>query len=295
MESSSGITHPPAHSLLALRTVSRSADMAVALPEEVLTAWVRRLHNRYLSSAPGADSSLRISGESVEIMATAVLHLLKHIHSCSKDDVTPPTPPTLLTGIHSISNVSLKAFLYDERTYRLVTPNGDDTHRGQSRTLTIGQGLERSIWSQLFTTMTADDLHWIQISDYYAPKLGVFRLRTPASHSLWLSYGAACALHIIHSGSAPEPVTPFLLLAIILGQDNFHTLTFEDISSFDIKLGKTLQPWLEVPVNGPFPDGPLSPVSQLLIQECNFQVRSFFAFYYLLEYDLMRLSSSETS
>lgn len=251
---------PPSHTLLSLRLHSHSMNPDIMLSDERLSAWASSMQQRYIHTPPSLGSCVSISGSSVEVLAAAVLRLLEHIH-CQDQDVTPEAPPDRLPGISYTRPVPLRAFLYDQRFFSLSSSTEIDT-------LTVGQGLERSVWGRIFTTMAKDHYHWQTIGSYSTPKLSPFRDAndTQASHALWLSYGAACALHLIHSATAPEPVSPFLLLAMILGQENFHKLTFTTVASFDPDLGTKLQPWLELSADSALPEGLNNPVAQLLME-----------------------------
>ncbi|KAI0825464.1 hypothetical protein BC629DRAFT_1586380 [Irpex lacteus] len=251
---------PPSHTLLSLRLHSHSMNPDIMLSDERLSAWASGMQQRYIHTPPSLGSCVSISGSSVEVLAAAVLCLLEHIH-CQDQDVTPEAPPERLPGVSYTRPVPLRAFLYDQRFFSLSSSTEIDT-------LTVGQGLERSVWGRIFTTMAKDHYHWQTIGSYSTPKLSPFRDAndTQASHALWLSYGAACALHLIHSATAPEPVSPFLLLAIILGQENFHKLTFTTVASFDPDLGRKLQPWLELSADSALPEGLNNPVAQLLME-----------------------------
>lgn len=245
-------------------------SVAIVLPEAQLTGWSERVRERNLEPSLGFESTVSISGQSVDSVASALLGLLKHIHSHTIG-TTPSTPPPRPDGIFVIRNVGLDAFLKDRRYYSL---RHSEDHENQN-SLTVGEGLERSIWSHVFTIMMKDHYHWQLIGAYYAPKFAVFRdmSNTQSSHALWLSFGAVCALHIIYSGTAPEPISPFLLLAVILGQDHFHTLTYEEITSFDLDLGEKLQPWFQLAPDAPFPDSLSHPLASLIMQYCDMEVR----------------------
>lgn len=241
-----------------------NSDLVVS--DDVLARWSRKLQNTYLRPAIGNSSPLSLEGTSVQAMATAVLELLRHIHSHPKDTV-PETPPPLGQGMQFIRNVPLRAFLYNNRSYTLR----DSNTSGFVGTTTIGRGLERSVWEQMFSKIEHDHDHWQTIGPYSTPQFSPLR-DSADDDALWLGYGAACALHLIYSGTAPEPVTPFLLLAVILGQGNFHNLTYESVASFDPGLGQRIRPWFELPDDGPFPTGLTHPVAQLLMQFCEIEV-----------------------
>jgi hypothetical protein len=84
---------------------------------------------------------------------------------------------------------------------------------------------------------------WQKYGDFYAPR---FNLGTSSSYrrEWWKAYGRILALHIIYYGLGPDPVSPFLLLALFSGEPRALVLSHRWIDSLDSSAASKLKEWL---------------------------------------------------
>jgi hypothetical protein len=219
----------------------------VAIKAYALRQWVKETWKEISFTNISDNVEVLIRGDSIEAMAACVLKLLTLAH----DDAGLGSRELQMSGISKCRAVPLRSFLGDYRKLE-VTGRPQTDANGNRVTIqlpkSVGAGVERSVWRELLRLLTSNDTHWQTLANYRIPKFSPWQEgETPDALSEWQSYGCACALHILYdAGSPPCPVSPFLILAAILGKELFGTQTYNAVASFDRELADDLSPWFAV-------------------------------------------------
>jgi hypothetical protein len=108
----------------------------------------------------------------------------------------------------------------------------------------LGNGVERAVLREAILIATADGTFWKHLNDL-GHVTWANRLDGIASNHVRLAsvkaHGALVALHLVWLGSAPEPISPWLLLFTIAG---FPSLLDPDfVASIDPNIGQRLAQW----------------------------------------------------
>jgi hypothetical protein len=105
-----------------------------------------------------------------------------------------------------------------------------------------GDGPNRSVLRTGIQLLVENSPHWGCRGASYHPLFSAFI--TPIQlREFWVA-GVWCGIHIIHLGLAPDPITPWWLLAVVYGQEGLPT-NLSAIEALDPVSAKTLAPWFQ--------------------------------------------------
>lgn len=220
-----------------------------------LAKWHDKTREEYLVTRPRLRDSLTppllgyaqgvsIKASDIKGLVAAVVTLMIHIHhhGVAAGSTSLPLP----INVSELEPVKLEAFLYNRRSYSLT-----QTATGNNPVFpalpTVGEGLERSVWHQVPYAVVADKNRWQVKNGYYIPTLSPMALSplTDEKRAGWMAHGAICALHLVYYGTGPQPISPFVLLAALLGKEGFRALTSSTIASLDQGAARDLEPWFK--------------------------------------------------
>lgn len=129
----------------------------------------------------------------------------------------------------------------------------------------VGLGPERSAIRLMVGKLTSDQSFWRQNGDHVEP---VFQTKprylTPERLAQWSVCGAVCAIHVLQLRAAPYPISPWLLLAAVLGEEGFN-FTQPEVGKLDPGRARMLKGWFELTKDDAFPSSPLDPLRQLFV------------------------------
>lgn len=212
------------------------------------------------------EPTIAVLSTSFEGLPQAVLAGLVHIYKLGERaaNSSPPLPD----GVVSYQPILLHAFLHPTfyRSYQLVEDNTYHT------IISSGVGLERSIMHEAMKLMISDYTYWRSIGPWFAPSFSPSEEADHARLIHWYAYGSFCALHIIDSGRAPFPVSPFFLLLLIAGKDGFTYLTDKLVTALDSESADKLRPWFDLPWDQELPTSMRADVCQTIIAHAEFDV-----------------------
>jgi hypothetical protein len=105
-----------------------------------------------------------------------------------------------------------------------------------------GDGPNCAVFRRGVRLLVENSPQWGRRGDFYHPVLSP--LITPARlRDFWVA-GVWCAIHIIHLGLAPDPVSPWWLFAIVYGQDGLPS-DLTGIQALDPNSANILEPWFK--------------------------------------------------
>lgn len=142
-----------------------------------------------------------------------------------------PEPETVVLeaqfNIQTYRLVPLGAFFAPVRAYLVNSPANSDVLP------VLGDGLERGALCEAVAFATSQSQYYHPNGPYSTP---VF---LPTFHSSlqclihWKSFGALLALYWITTGVFPEPVSPWLCFAMLVGKDKLAKLSADMIAALD--------------------------------------------------------------
>jgi hypothetical protein len=125
-----------------------------------------------------------------------------------------------------------------------------------------GDGPNRAVFRAGVRILVENSPQWGCRGNYYHPIL--FPLSTsPRQRDFWVA-GTWCALHWIHLGLAPDPISPWWLCAIIHGRDGLPN-DLATIRVLDPPSATILEPWFQFTASNILGTDIQNPVRQLLI------------------------------
>lgn len=138
------------------------------------------------------------------------------------------------------------------------------------RRVASGAGIVRATFHHAVQAMAGDagfcTPHHGWISPIFLPVDLVFPDRIEA----WKAFGMLCALHFAYFCAAPDPISPFFILAL-LGEEYFDTLELRHIKALDPAAADKLEGWFSFPHSEPMPAG-FGPVTTSIL-EADLQAR----------------------
>ena len=96
-----------------------------------------------------------------------------------------------------------------------------DAEHGQNTRCGIGIGIApfREVITTALQKLLVDPAFWEERAGYHVPR--VSPLVVPPRLCVWKTFGTLLALHLVHVRTAPEPVSPFLVLFLLGGRRVF--------------------------------------------------------------------------
>lgn len=207
--------------------------------------WSRRLAEVLVDR-----NGFTISAQSVEGLSSATFHLLMWYHSESYDFGPPPQHQDLVFEHCGALPQSLLSRV--AREFRIIDDKGTLT--------SLGLGLERSAYDHLIRTVVTDLNYWSQNGPWFVPVFSPIPGPLALRLQTWKALGTLCALYFLYYRVAPDPVSPFFILAL-LGMETFDALTLGQITAFDPDAADKLEGWLQLAPDCPLPPG-FTPASQ---------------------------------
>ncbi|KAI0059706.1 hypothetical protein BV25DRAFT_1901442 [Artomyces pyxidatus] len=145
----------------------------------------------------------------------------------------------------------LRAFLNPrERTYRMC----------DSRGRALGRGPERTTYRYLVQTFTSQTDYWQSRGPYQSLLFPDLQEPISTRVSYFRACGTIAALHIIHLGLPPVPISPFLILAVLVGKGRLEP-DETWIRGLDPEAADVLHPWFLLGPQGQIPEGFSDPPS----------------------------------
>jgi hypothetical protein len=142
-----------------------------------------------------------------------------------------------------------------------------------------GNGPKRAVLRAGVRALVQDTPRFGHQGDFFQP-IFYSILPTPREKEFWVT-GTWCALHLLHLGLMPDPITPWLIYAAVGGKDRFR-FDLDYIRALDPTSAKILKPWFEFDETGVLGENdPLNPIRQLLITYLNISDVSLVQFLYL--------------
>lgn len=132
----------------------------------------------------------------------------------------------------------------------------------------IGDGPQRSVIRSTIHLSIADEKRWTLRGDYYVPIFLAIIVPVNSRLVRFWSDGILSAIHYLRLGHGPDPVSPWMILAVILGAETSMDIPLDYICHIDPKSAKILQPWFKFSASDVlhFPQDFQHPVVQLLFQ-----------------------------
>lgn len=125
------------------------------------------------------------------------------------------------------------------------------------------------------TVMNAVENHhfWVEVgsSGFYVPVFSVATIAIPDRCQMFTAYGTLLALHCYVLGQGPLPVSIWLLLVLIVGEEGM-LIPKEVLAALDPVAFDTLAPWLTMTPSDPIPTHFAHPLSQFLVNVVDVQV-----------------------
>ncbi|GBE82503.1 hypothetical protein SCP_0408870 [Sparassis crispa] len=129
----------------------------------------------------------------------------------------------------------------------------------------VGAAPEKAVLRDAIAQMTSEVRFWVEKGVY---KSLVFHSSTDHFRTrdcILKAYGFLCLMHLVNLGQGPEPVSPFLLQAVIDGRSNI-LIDREFILSLDPGQFAVLQPWYDWNGTSPLTTDPKTDLGALLIE-----------------------------
>lgn len=242
---------------------------------------------------PRPDAKIEFFGKSIECLYDLLMICITHCLGVNSDDA-PIIDFDQLATMQVVGSISMDSFLEHDhgaggRSYRkgFRRPRVGRRH-GPWQEQSSGLGVERSTFEFGLAQFTSDPTLCVNVGSYVVPSF-------PAVHTVevlrrWTSQGVFYALYLLYFQTAPVPLSPFFLLAVMAGPAALDQLRLGEISAFDPELADTLRPWFDLDGTQPKPTGPnmrlMSMLASLNIPVSDLQVQ--------LSSNLLTSSSSTT-
>ena len=136
----------------------------------------------------------------------------------------------------------------------------------------VGRGLERLVYRHLVQTAVIRSPHIWQARDpFIIPKILQVHPNQTRLDTMQV-WGSLAALHIIHLGLSPSPISPFLILATVGGTCAFDNLSEACIRKLDWQAADVLSPWFALTASDRISSDARDVVCQLLIHYLSVEV-----------------------
>ncbi|KAK7008038.1 hypothetical protein R3P38DRAFT_3593227 [Favolaschia claudopus] len=242
------IATPSVQELIAAeRTIGKKAVQPLTA-DQVLT-W----RTDVCSSIPDSTiEALSISGPTAEATAAALRSMISYVHQHAEDDASSDGGEdgaaaaaafVAPDGIH-MNLVPLAGLLHGQRTVRIYSDPNRPLDSGAT-----GYGPERAIFVQGLKLCLADSRRWGDSDGMY--KRPIFQsfegYSDAALNSAFRVDGAWAALYLTQIGVGPDPLCPFLLIALSQKDRSWlSSLSLEYVNLLDPSAARALAPWFAI-------------------------------------------------
>lgn len=203
-----------------------------------------------------ASPSFQFRGVSVSVLADLLLDCIRS--SVSRENNEPPTTPPFARAnkdlVHISRPITIASFLTARKSFGRTYRIGVRSTRGSWSNVSFGRGVERSVFEEALVRIFSDPTSFQTIGHYKVPSFPPVPNHKTATE--WKTYGVLFALRIIYYTVPPIPASPFLLLALLMTEEGFATLTRTQITALDPSMASRLAPWLRLNPDMARPDVP---------------------------------------
>lgn len=200
--------------------------------------------------------SFAFRGVSVGVLAELLLDCIRLSVGRGNNDA-PTTPPFARANpdlVHISRPVNISSFLTVRKSFGRTYRIGVKATRGVWSNISFGRGVERSVFEEALGRIFSDHTSFQTIGCYKVPSFPPVPNHKTATE--WKTYGVLFALRIIYYTAPPIPASPFLLLALLMTEEGFATLTRTEITALDPSMASRLEPWLRLNPDMARPDVP---------------------------------------
>ena len=238
----------------------------LAISEVGYSACMREVNTGITGDYYGRELLLRVSSPSA--FGPAILGLLTVAYSTPPGESPHDSIVYRQLGVIECRAVPLAGFLHS--WHNLSVESGSE--------ISSGAGVRRGAFTEALSSMLSQKSFWKANGPYfipdfsasmYAPEDGLVRCRV---------YGALMALYWFVVGLPPEPVSPWLCLALLLGPSALGMLDANSIESLDPEAIPQLRTWLDIRAEDDLSTlPPTHPLQSWLIEVMDLQVRSTYS------------------
>ena len=258
----------------------RAAVACVALSPEKLNSWQMSVSTACRSSLCREHVVIKTTSEKalVECLLASLFDLWKR-HS----QICPSVPPrgANKSDVIQFNAITLDSYLTAEYDREWVifelekaSESAPSTSKPEYKLVTTGKGVERGVFDSAVAEVAGNKNYFRDADAYVIPHFTPLPLQDKERVLWWKACGTLCALYLMYYGRGPSPISPFLLLAAIGGEDAFQKLSLDTIWALDPASAEALQPWFALDPLQDLPTDPMDPVCQLLIQLLDIEVRA---------------------
>jgi hypothetical protein len=142
----------------------------------------------------------------------------------------------------------------------------------------------------MISVLVEDHKRWQLLGDFYVPYLlSLQDVKLPDRIVQFWRDGAVAAIHMLRLGQGPDPLSPWWILAAIIGDDNAVNLTLDYIYALDPASAKLLTPWFRfspsdiLPLEG-YWEHPVAQLFVVYLNERNVSVEDITIAFHLLKH-----------